>query len=327
MNESTLPIYFAPLEGVTDGIFRRTHFEFFGGVSKYYIPFISPTQHLAFTSREQRSVSPAENAGLPVVPQVLAGRASHFAGTAKLLFDLGYSEVNLNLGCPSGTVTAKHKGSGLLRDLNELRAFLDEVFTSISGGSVSVKTRIGFESADEWDAIWAVLRDYPFMECIVHPRTRSQFYKGSPCTDAFARTAEARFPCAYNGDLNTLSDCRAIAERFPHTSALMLGRGLVANPALARQWQGGKGLSKLELKAFCDALLARYEAQWPHKAVLGHMQETMRYILCCFDEPKREQRALRKVRTVEEYQGVIDRLFAECELRAEPCFALDRMSL
>ena len=128
-------IEFAPMEGVTDVVFRRAHFEMFGGVDRYFLPFISPTSHLTFSHREQEGVSPLLNRGIPVVPQILTRDASLFLQTARLLADAGYEEVNLNLGCPSGTVTAKGKGSGFLRDLDGLRAFLDEV---CEGASVSV---------------------------------------------------------------------------------------------------------------------------------------------------------------------------------------------
>ena len=160
-------IEFAPMEGVTDVVFRRAHFEMFGGVDRYFLPFISPTSHLTFSRREQEGVSPLLNRGIPVVPQILTRDASLFLQTARLLADAGYEEVNLNLGCPSGTVTAKGKGSGFLRDLDGLRAFLDEVFEGASV-SVSIKTRIGYESADEWPGLYALFRGYPLKELIVH---------------------------------------------------------------------------------------------------------------------------------------------------------------
>ena len=108
------PIYFAPMEGVTDAVYRRVHHAHFGGVDKYFIPFISPTQNLVLTPRERNNVSPDVNAGMRVVPQVLTKKADHFLWAAQLLHDMGYEEINLNIGCPSGTVTAKGKGAGML---------------------------------------------------------------------------------------------------------------------------------------------------------------------------------------------------------------------
>ena len=121
------PIYFAPMEGVTDAVYRRVHHAHFGGVDKYFIPFISPTQNLVLTPRERNNVSPEVNAGMRVVPQVLTKKADHFLWAAQLLYDMGYEEINLNVGCPSGTVTAKGKGAGMLLDPDALDRFLDEV--------------------------------------------------------------------------------------------------------------------------------------------------------------------------------------------------------
>ena len=143
----SLPVYFAPLEGVTDTVYRQVHHAHFTGPVKYFIPFISPTQNLVLTPRERKNVDPQANAGLHAVPQVLTKNAAHFLWAANLLHDLGYEEVNLNAGCPSGTVTAKGKGAGLLQRPQELAWFLDEIFAH-APVRVSVKTRIGFSSPD-----------------------------------------------------------------------------------------------------------------------------------------------------------------------------------
>ena len=166
-----VPVYFAPLEGVTDAAFRRVHCAHFGGVSKYFIPFVSPTQDLVFTPREKRNILPEYNQGYTAVPQVLTRKADHFLWAANHFADMGYKEVNLNAGCPSGTVTAKGKGSGMLTDVLALEQFLDEVCAK-SPLPVSVKTRIGFTSPTEFERIMEVYNQYPLLELIIHPRTR-----------------------------------------------------------------------------------------------------------------------------------------------------------
>lgn len=312
-------VYFAPLEGVTDPIYRRIHHRLFPGLDKYYIPFISPTQHLTMTSREQRAVSPEENAGVPAVPQILTKRAEHFVHMARLLGDAGYSEVNLNLGCPSGTVTAKGKGAGMLRDPDGLKAFLDVVYAE-SPVSVSIKTRIGYDSVDEWPELLDIFRQYPIHELIVHPRTRQELYKGRPHREILATLPGTGLAWAYNGDLNTAAQCRALLGEYPGVSAIMLGRGLVTNPALVRELRGGAPLSLEELREYHDSLYAAYTAEWPPSAVLGHMREIMDYICCCFEDPKRIRKALRKARSLADYEGAARRLFDECALREEPEF-------
>lgn len=312
--------YFAPLEGVTDVIYRRVHHDSFGGISKYFIPFISPTAHLTFSSREQAAVSPVENAGIPAVPQVLTRNPAHFVAMTQALADAGFPEINLNLGCPSGTVMAKGKGSGLLRDLNELRAFLDVIYAR-PALPISIKTRIGFESTEEWPALLDLFREYPLHELIVHPRTRSQFYKGAAhremCAPVFARP---HAPFVYNGDLFTAADCRSLLAQYPGTSALMLGRGLIANPALAQEMCGGEPLSRASLVRFHDHLLNAYLAQWPKNAVLGHMHEMMYYMTRCFVDADKPAKLIRKSTTVEAYESAAQRLFESCPLKPIPAF-------
>lgn len=310
-----MPIYFAPLEGLTDDIYRRTHAACFSGVEKYFIPFVSPTQNLAFTPKELRAVSPERNAGLYAVPQLLTRDAEHFLWAAQALADMGYTEVNLNTGCPSGTVTAKFKGAGMLRDLDMLRAFLDEIFAR-TPIPVSIKTRIGYESPEEWPAVRAVLQDYPVHELIIHPRTRSQMYHGEPYTECFD-DAPAGWPLVYNGDLFSAADCRAFAQAHPQASALMLGRGLLANPALAQELSGGEKLTREALQTFHDRLYRAYAAHHPANVVLGRMREVMKYISCCFEDAAKLRKAMRKAKTTEAYRDAADKLLA-LPLREQP---------
>ncbi len=313
-------IYFAPLEGVTDVVYRRVHHDTFSGVDKYFIPFISPTQHLAFTSREQRAVSPEENAGIPAIPQILTKNPEHFVWMTKTLGDVGYEEINLNLGCPSGTVTAKGKGSGMLRDLDGLRAFLDEVFAN-SPIKVSVKTRVGFESLDEWQKILEIYAQYPIHELIMHPRTRKEFYAGKAHRELCSTVLEGtNLPLVYNGDLFTAEDCLSMMEAYPGAKALMLGRGLIANPALAQQVKGGPGITLDMLKTFHDRLYHTYLETWPKNAVIGHMHEIMTYVMHCFEDPAKPRKAMRKATKQEAYLDAVNMLFENHSLKENPAF-------
>lgn len=314
-----MKIYFAPLEGVTDEIYRRVHFECFGGPDKYFIPFISPTQHLTFTSRELQAVSPEENAGIPVVPQILTKNPEHFIWMAKSLGDVGYEEININIGCPSGTVTAKGKGSGMLREMDSLKRFLDEVFVQ-SPIAVSVKTRIGYESTEEWPRLLALYAQYPISELIVHPRTRKEFYAGKAHKELCAPVLETNLPLVYNGDLNTVQDCAALMEMYPGAKAIMLGRGLVANPALAQQVRGGEGITLALLRNFHDRLYQAYSEKWPKNAVIGHMHEIMSYVMYCFENPAKPRKAMRKATKHEAYLEAANRLFDEFPLKKNPGF-------
>ncbi len=318
-----LPIYFAPLEGVTDSIFRRVHHAHFKGVTKYFIPFISPTQNMFFTARELYAVSPEENAGVPAVPQIMAKDAELFLWCAGQMKEMGYREVNLNTGCPSGTVTAKGKGAGMLRTPDALAAFLDEIYEK-SPLPVSIKTRIGFESSDEWPRLMGILSSYPVHELIIHPRTRSQFYTGTPYREAYdAALDRISCPMVYNGDLFTTENCRAAEAEFSGTAALMLGRGLIANPALAQQLTGGEGLTMASLRSFHDDLLEAYLARGPENFALVRMQAAMKHMICCFESPDKPRKLFRKAHTVAAYREAAERLFSEHALTDKPRFIPD----
>ena len=312
------PIYFAPLEGVTDAAFRRVHRAHFDGIDKYFIPFVSPTQDLVFTPREKRNVLPEYNQGYYAVPQVLTKKADHFLWAANLFADMGYKEVNLNAGCPSGTVTAKGKGSGMLTDIPALERFLDEVCAA-SPLPVSVKTRIGFTSPSEFERIMEVYNRYPLLELIIHPRTRSQQYEGRANRFVY-RDALAASPLsiAYNGDLFTPGDCTAHIQENEKTAALMLGRGLICNPALAQTLCGGKRLTKEAFVSFHDALMQAHADFHPRNVVFGRMKEFMKYAVCSFEGFEKPRKQLRRAANMDAYLDAVHRLFDEHDIAEDP---------
>lgn len=315
-----MKVYFAPMEGFTDAVYRRVHHQMFGGAEKYFIPFISPTQYDCLTPREKAAVLPKYNKNVPAVPQVLSNRSDTFLWAARTLCDLGYAEVNLNVGCPSGTVTAKYKGAGMLRDLDTLRAFLDEVFTHASL-PVSIKTRIGFADPEEWAQILAIYRQYPIYELTVHPRTRAQYYKGKIWDDAFVQAQAAlTIPLVYNGDVFSPQDAANVLKTHPDVT-LMLGRGLLTNPALARQLHGGQCLSVNEVRQFHDALYEEYLAQYPKNIAVWRMCDAMKYLSLAFEEPHKCVKAMRKARSEAEYLNAVRCLFTEHPLRDAPYFS------
>lgn len=313
-----MDIRFAPMEGLTDTVYRRTHFAHFCGVEKYYIPFISPTQHHVFTPKEMRAIGAEHNAGIPTVPQILAKDAEHFLWAAEKLHAMGYNEVNLNIGCPSGTVTAKGKGAGMLRDLPALDSFLNTVCAKAKA-AISVKTRIGFELPEEWSEILEVLEQYPLKEIIIHPRTRTGFYKvGTLHPDTFRMAVERKLPLVYNGDLFTAEDCRKLQTEYPQLP-MMMGRGLVCNPALARELCGGAPLNIPEFRAFHDALWEAYRRDRPIEQAHSRMRELMIYMSCCFADAEKAAKAVRKSNP-RNYGETVDRLL-EHDLANPPCFS------
>lgn len=315
--------YAAPMEGLTDRVWRQAQQKWFGPegtAHRYYAPFLSPPENRVLIKKKMAELAPAANPGAPVIPQLLAKDGELAAWMIGELRALGYTEVNLNLGCPSGTVTAKGKGSGLLADVPALERLLEGVFAR-SPLPVSIKTRIGYTRPDEFDRLLDVFARYPIHELIIHPRTRVEFYKGTPHREAFAKAhAALDRPLCYNGDLFCEADCRELMRQFPNTRALMLGRGLIANPALAQSLGGGEALCKASLRTFHDRLLAAYQAKYPAHVTLGRMREIAKHFVCCFDAPEKPRKAIRKATRIEAYLDAIDRLFAEHKLDENPRF-------
>ncbi len=243
-------IYFAPLEGITTTTYRRVHRRHFNGIDKYFSPFIVASDTRSFRKREKREFFPFESG---LVPQILTARPEDFVWAAKKLSATGYTEVNLNLGCPSGTVVSKNKGAGLLKDPDDLRRFFEEVFNSPDLPGISIKTRIGFDDRSEVNVLAKIFADYPFSEIIVHPRVRQDFYDNEPDIDAFKIVCgKASCPVCYNGDIWDISSFQKITEEIPATDRFMIGRGLIADPMFAEDLQS---FFSLPATAFSDGAL------------------------------------------------------------------------
>lgn len=312
----------APMEGIAGYAFRRVHAEFFGALDRYYTPFISPLPKVGtpFSKRNSRELDPANNQGLDVVPQLLANDADRFVWAAGLLADMGYKEVNLNLGCPSGTVVAKEKGSGLLRNPGRLEAFLANVCER-SPLPVSVKTRVGIANDDEYGELFALFCRCGIAELIVHPRVQKDFYSGAPRQELYGKTLElAPFPVAYNGDIFSLGDFNTLVAAYPQTCHVMLGRGIVANPALARMIRGGEGLTREELERFHNELYQAYTDDMGGNAVF-RMKEWWGYAKCAFADPSSVHRIMRKTRQADEYEAAARKIFSTEKLAGSPRFS------
>lgn len=301
--------YFAPLEGITDSIYRLLHHKYFPGVDRYYTPFISPTIHRSFTKKEQRELAPAD---FTVVPQALTKNAADFLWLAQQCADAGFAELNLNLGCPSGTVTAKGKGSGALRDPEGLDALLNEIFAS-TPIPVSVKTRIGFSDPEEFPRLLEVFNRYPIKELTIHPRTRMAFYGGSVDMDAFSYAADnSKNPLCFNGNLCNLEQINAFSAAFPTVPAVMIGRGLIGDPGMLTP--GGTTAKKLE--QFHDELLAAYtDVFGGSRNAIFRIKDNWHYWIHRFDGGEKLYKQLRKTTDSQVYQATAQAFFRNIPLK------------
>ena len=303
--------YFAPMEGLTDSIYRRAHHTYFSGVDRYYMPFLSPTIHRTLTHREDRELPMADSVDFQAVPQVLTKVAEDFLWAARVCQDRGYDEVNLNVGCPSGTVVSKGKGSGMLRDLEHLDRFLEEIFRD-SVLPVSVKTRLGMEDPEEFMKILEIYNRYPIKELTIHPRVRKQFYNGTVDMEMFRYAVQnSRNPLCYNGDITSMAQISAIAEEFPSVGSVMIGRGLVADPGLLC---GGTDVKALE--QFMNALLEEYTVSFGGaRNAMFRLKENWGLLHPRFEGVDKLWKKLRKTTDLEEYKAITAEIFHTLPLR------------
>lgn len=301
----------APMEGLTDRVWRQAHQHYFGGADRYYAPFISPPENRVPIKKKMAELAPQANPGAPVIPQLLAKDGSLAAWMIGLLRrEMGYTEVNLNLGCPSGTVTAKGKGSGMLRDLEALDRFLYTVFDE-AGGPISVKTRIGVTDPEEFGPILEVYNRYPLAELIIHPRVMRQLYRGQADRAAFAAALPScKAPVCYNGDITTPQDLTSLEAAWPGLAGLMAGRGLIANPALFRMARGGAAPSKEELRGYLTELYTGYTAAFGSAtAAISRMKGFWHECIGLFAGTEKLEKQLRKLREPWEYEVTVDQIF------------------
>lgn len=304
--------YFAPMEGLTDSVFRRLHHTYFPGVDRYYMPFISPTQHRTLTNREARELPMADSVPLVAIPQILTKVAEDFVWAAEQCAQRGYREVNLNLGCPSGTVVSKGKGSGMLADPDNLDRFLDAVF-SASPIPVSVKSRLGVTDPQEFPKLLEIYNRYPILELTLHPRVRKAFYSGSVDMEMFSYCAEnSKNPLCYNGDICSLEDISRIESQFPQVRSVMIGRGLIGDPGMLTP--GGTTAEALE--GMFDAMLDEYMVLFGgSRNAMFRLKEHWGMLINRFEDSEKLGKRLRKTTDLEEYKAITREVFHTLKLK------------
>ncbi|MBQ6384889.1 MAG: tRNA-dihydrouridine synthase family protein [Lachnospiraceae bacterium] len=306
----------APLEGVTDYPFREAHAVCFPGTDRYFSPFIAANRTCSLKTREKKETAPEHNSGVLLVPQILTNVPEAAAWAAGQMAERGYREVNINLGCPSASVVSHGKGAGQLADPGRLDAYFGQLFDLLGArGSlpvrVSVKTRIGLEEENAGELV-RIYNRYPLSEVIVHPRLRTDFYKGKPDLKAFRIFYESCVhPVIYNGDIVDRESFRRIAEAFPDLPGVMIGRGLAANPALIRVLKGGEPVTGSEMKRFHDEVYGRRLSAYGHFGhISGKMKELWYYMGCLYPGADDALMRIRRSREQDEYERAAADLFS-----------------
>jgi len=307
-----LPIHFAPLQGYTEAIYRQAHARIFGGVENYYTPFVR-VERGEIRRKDMREVTPENNRGVQLIPQLIAADVDKLEQIMALFIEKGYKTVDINLGCPFPVLAKRHNGSGMLPYPEEVRILLTTAIEKHPDIQFSVKMRLGWENPEECLALLPLLNELPLTHIIMHPRLGKQQYKGEVDLQGFeAFYNECRHPLIYNGDLLTTEDIHTIAERFPRLAGVMIGRGLLANPALGLEYKQGQPLSGKEmqekLRLFHADLFAQYGnlLEGGDKQLLTKMKSFWEYMMP--DGDRKAKKAIHKANKLETYQTAVNNL-------------------
>ncbi|MCC8170754.1 MAG: tRNA-dihydrouridine synthase family protein [Parabacteroides sp.] len=305
-------IYFAPLQGYTDAIYRNVHARIFGGVEAYYTPFVR-LEGGKFRNKDVHDIDPEANQA-PVIPQLLAGNAEELGKIAALFASKGYTHADINMGCPFVPIARKHKGAGLLPYPDEAAA-LFEALKKFSDMTFSLKMRLGWDNPEEALNLLPLINETDFTSVTVHARIGTQQYKGVPDLDAFEKFyKECTHPLYYNGDLLSASDITAVTTRFPKLEGVVIGRGLLANPALALEYKNGAALNEQEkqekLRQFHSELFALYQARMQGDAqLLGKLKTIWEYLLP--DADRKCHKKIKKSSRIDRYTEAVNELFEQ----------------
>lgn len=306
--------YFAPMEGITGYIFRNAFEEYYGGIDKYFTPFIPTHSKKSMSSREKNDIIPEHNKNMNIVPQIISKNAEDSVELiGRLNEEYGYEEINLNLGCPSGTVVAKGRGAGFLAYPEELDKYLEYVYSHINV-KMSIKTRLGIEAPEEFNKILEIYNKYPLSELIIHPRVQKDFYNNEPNWEAYGQALrDSRCPVVYNGNIFNLEDYNKLCEAFPETVAVMVGRGALINPALPGQIKAGKedGIRSLEVfKNYHTRLLQEYrQTLGGDTNVIFKMKELWFWFGQNLDGVDKPLKKLMKAKTISEYEIAVNNIY------------------
>lgn len=223
----------SPLQGFTDFRFRNAQNKFFGGIDTFYAPYIRLNGKLEIKNSYQRDLLPENNDTLEVIPQVITNDAEEFLFVAKYVRELGYKELNWNLGCPYPMVTKSGMGSGLIKNTEQINNILERAHSE-TDIIVSMKMRLGYETAQEIIDVMPILDKYPLKNIAIHARLGKQLYKGGVHLDAFQNCIDnTKHKLYYNGDITSVVKFQEMQERFPSIDHWMIGRGLIADRSVA----------------------------------------------------------------------------------------------
>ena len=310
-----MKIYLAPILGMTNYRYRNLFTKYFGGIDKYFAPFVTSVNAEIINPTLLKDLMPERNSVEYLVPQILSNNGDDFKRMAKAIIDLGYKEVNWNIGCPFSIVTRKNKGAGILAHPDKIRQFLDIVMNN-PVCPVSIKMRLGMNDIADFRTVIPIINEYPVSELIIHGRTGKQAYKGvihkNEMAEAFSLST---IPTVYNGDIFEYSDYELLTKHFPDTHTFMLGRGALSNPFLPSRMKGihiDSSKKQTILKQFHDELYTAYEnSLYGGKHLMDKMKSIWIYLAVHLKEGDELLKNIKRAKTVDTYNIVLSEYFGK----------------
>ncbi len=306
-------LFAAPLQGFTDYPFRQLHQKYFGGIARYYAPYIRIKRKFKIPQRNVTDLLPGNNSNINLIPQVMTKRIEKFRFVVKYLKKIGYDEVNWNLGCPYPMVTNHGMGSGQILDIEGIRRILDAVANTIN---ISIKTRLGHAEDSEILPLLEMLDDYPIKNITIHPRIGTQKYKGSVNLKAFAQCLEhTSHPVIFNGDIISVEKYNQLQALFPTIDTWMIGRGLIANPFLPQMIRQNKWKypdNKIEkFRQFHNELSDYYHQKLSgDKHVIMKLYQYWQYFIQLFPASQKDLKKIRKAKSLADYYMAVNRILS-----------------
>lgn len=307
-------IYLAPLQGFTDFVYRKVYAQLFSNIGAFFMPYIS-MKNGVMPAKYTKEITPDNNLQERTVPQILAKDGDEMLSMLHILKAHGYTEINLNMGCPYPMVTNRGKGSGLLPYPEKVNGIL-QACSEIQGIGLSVKLRAGLESEKELEQIIPVLNSYPLKEVILHPRIAKQLYSGEIYEDAFLFANEnLKHKLVFNGDIFSMADYEHRKKQFPKVENWMLGRGILMNPFLPAEINGiflNEEQKRDKLLEFHKLMFDNYLELMDNEGnALNKMQQFWIYFSYNFPNQKKAFKAIKKSKNRQKYMSEVQRLFAQ----------------
>jgi len=305
-----IKLHSSPLQGFTDFRFRNAFQRYFGGIDYYYAPYIRLGGKLEIKKKDILDIAPENNQGIKLIPQIMTNDPLEFLFVANQVKQLGYKELNWNLGCPYPMVAKRNLGSGLIKNANQIDRILSDVYAN-TDITISIKIRLGYEKPDEIFDVLKILEHHPVKNIAIHPRIGKQLYKENADLDAFKKClAHTTHTVIYNGDISTVNELRMLQSRFPQIGHWMIGRGLISDPFLPSMIKADDAHHpphRIDTFAkFHDTLMESYREQLSGDAhLIMKMHQFWEYFIYSFPQKAKLLKKIKKSRKLSTYQAAV----------------------